>query len=106
LALGARIGNSWYITVCLEGLAAVAAVEGDHALAVRLYGAVETLATSGDVTLPARDRVFNARYLALARAALNDQTFEAAWAAGRVWALDDAIAEALSDFDLEEPGRP
>lgn len=105
LALGARIGNTWYIAVCLEGLAAVAAIEGNHALAVRLFGAVETLAMSGDVTLPASDRRFNARYLALARSGLNDKTVEAAWGAGRALALDDAIAEAMAESDLEMLGR-
>jgi predicted ATPase/DNA-binding XRE family transcriptional regulator len=116
LALGARIGNEWYITVSLGGLAAVASVEGNHALAVRLFGAVETLATSGEVSLPASDRRFNARYLALARSALDEKTVEAAWAAGLALALEDAIAEAMAESeqsavapthsDLDTLGRP
>jgi tetratricopeptide (TPR) repeat protein len=98
LTLGARVGNKWYIAVCLQGLAAVACVEGNYALALRLFGAVETLDRSGDVSLLSNDRVINARYLALARSALGDEIAEASWAAGRDLALDDAITEAMAEL--------
>jgi hypothetical protein len=101
LELGARIRNQWYITVSLEGLAGVAAVERRHEAAVTLFAAMEALAGAGEVVLPASDRAINAEFLAPARSALSEAAYAAAVQRGRSWNLESAMAAALEDTDVD-----
>jgi tetratricopeptide (TPR) repeat protein len=110
-AVGARVRSSLEIARASdEGVPALhslslaarlAGASGDHRRAVRLFAAVvgwhdrhdvgSGLATGAGWGLPEDDEALTA-----ARAALGEQEFAAAWAAGRLLSLDDAFDEALA----------
>jgi tetratricopeptide (TPR) repeat protein len=80
----------------LEAFAGVAVRQGRAMRAARLLGAAEALRiTVGCPLLPPAFPPYT-RDVAAARAQLNDDTFAAAWAAGRALTLEQAIAEALN----------
>jgi predicted ATPase/transcriptional regulator with XRE-family HTH domain len=89
--LGARVSNP----ESLEGLAATAVARGQIERAVRLSGAAEALREAiGSFMSPAVQSMRES-YLALARAQLDEATFEEAWEAGRAMSLKQAIMYAL-----------
>ena len=69
---------------------------GQPERAARLFGAADVLRESVGVPLPANERADHERYVDAVRAALGDESFAAAWDAGRALRLDEAIAEALA----------
>jgi hypothetical protein len=81
--------------LCLEGLAMLAADEGQPGRAARLYGAADGLREATGTPVEAADRAAHERAAAVSRAALGEEVFAAAWAEGRALPLDDAIALAL-----------
>ncbi|MGH2601604.1 MAG: ATP-binding protein, partial [Dehalococcoidia bacterium] len=81
----------------LQGMASVAAADGEAARAATLCGAADALRTALGVQLPAASRAKFDEALAVARAALGEDEFTAAWAAGQALSLEEAVAEALSD---------
>jgi non-specific serine/threonine protein kinase len=95
------IGLAWEhhdrlcVRMALPGLAGLATLEGDPARALRLAGAANALEENAGIWAfpPIRDR--HERWLAAARDAVDRLAGEAAWAAGRALALDDAVAYAL-----------
>jgi predicted ATPase/DNA-binding SARP family transcriptional activator len=89
----------------LEGLARVLAASAGNSLggewdrAVRLLGAADALrAAIGTPRAPAAGAAYQ-RLVDTLRAGLGEETFTAAWAAGRTMPLNEAVAYAL------EPGR-
>jgi hypothetical protein len=87
-------------SVCvLEGMAQLAWAKSQPSRAARLFGAAEALREAISFPLPPVDR---ADYEAVPsiKASLGQETFAAAWAAGRATSLEDAVA-----FTLGEPGR-
>ena len=80
---------------CLETAAGLAAVGGDAPSAAVLFGAAHGLRTSIAGIRPPDQQPWYDRYLELARAALDPEQFEAAFARGQTLALDDAVAAAL-----------
>ena len=94
LALSTRAGGIWLIGGPLIGLALVDAVTGDAASAARRLGAVEAVRVMGGLATPAQFQVRVDRTAALARAALGEEGYADAWAAGRA-DPDDVIAAAL-----------
>jgi hypothetical protein len=79
---------------CLEGLAAVAWAGGAAARAARLCGAA-AVARLPDITFTPACVAGGAEVVAAARAALGEEEFAAAWAAGQALALEEAVALAL-----------
>ncbi|MGH2603351.1 MAG: hypothetical protein ACRDJ9_28705, partial [Dehalococcoidia bacterium] len=84
------------IALCLEGFAELSLARRDHLRATRLLGAAEALreqigAPVAPVDLPAHERA-----VATVQAALSAPGFKAAWAAGRVLSLDQAMEVALA----------
>ncbi len=77
------IGNPLYLPWCLEGLAAVAAVEGRFAHAARLCGKRDALRARPGIGLPPADPPAYARLLESVRAALGQEAFDREQAAGR-----------------------
>jgi ATP/maltotriose-dependent transcriptional regulator MalT len=83
--------------VLLESIAGIAATSGQPEAAVRLFAAATTLRerTGYRVGDPAEPNAREARESA-ARAAIGEQAFEEAWAAGHALSRERAIAEALA----------
>jgi predicted ATPase/DNA-binding SARP family transcriptional activator len=101
-----RFDQQWElprIAASLEGLAAVAADAGMGTRAARLCGAAAVVREAPNArVLPAERAAWEARNAAV-RAALSEEAFAAAWAAGREMSLEDAITFALQDGDAGAP---
>jgi predicted ATPase/transcriptional regulator with XRE-family HTH domain len=95
LMLSREVGNLRDCTYCLEGLAAIAGAQQHPERAARLFGAAETLRKAVGMPISPVNRAAYDRDVVTARAQLDDAAFAAAWAAGRVLTLEQAIAEAL-----------
>ena len=88
VALGDRDG----IAESLEGLGGV----GSTAEAARLLGAAEALRKSMGRSLSPGELATNALIADSIRAAIGQDTFAVAWAAGRVLTIEEAVATALA----------
>jgi len=94
--LGDRLGAPYFA----EGLAKLATLRVSPVRAARLWGAAETLREQMGVSLSAFD-LANSDYeldLASVRSALDEATFETAWAEGRAMSFEQAV-----DYVLDEP---
>jgi transcriptional regulator with XRE-family HTH domain len=94
LALFGDLGQRNGIVHALEGVAGLAAAQGDARRAARLYGGAEVLREVIRNPLAPFDRTEYDRYVAAARAQLDEAAFAAAWAEGRALLPDQAVAEA------------
>jgi predicted ATPase/DNA-binding CsgD family transcriptional regulator len=97
LTFSAELGNEADVAHCLEGLASIAGVEGRIVCAARLWGAEEALLEKIEAAVYTYvpDRSFHRSRVAAARARLDEEAFEAAWAEGRAMSLGQAIECAL-----------
>lgn len=85
--------SNFMIADALTGFAGVAIADGKPGIAARLLGAVQGICeASSHPVLPHHGQ--HRRVLAETRAALANDTFMAAWEAGRVLPLEKAVAEA------------
>jgi predicted ATPase/class 3 adenylate cyclase len=100
LALSKKHGIKWATLECLYGLAGVSACQGQPERAARLLGAAELLRGGIDYSLPLPDQTDYERSLTVVRAAMSDETFAAALAAGRAMTLEQAIEYALDVSDI------
>src|SRR5205807_9482260 len=91
LALFRELGHKLEIARDVEGLAAVAVAQAQCERAARLFGAAEGLREAMGAPLPPADRAEHDRSVAAVRAALVEEAFAAAWAAGRAMPLEEAI---------------
>ena len=95
-------GDNRGIVWALEIMARAAASQGNAGRASRLGGAADALMEMIGVQLPPTLRGPHERYLGSVRAALGDESFAAAWAAGRTMRLPQILAYALArDEGLE-----
>jgi non-specific serine/threonine protein kinase len=103
LLLQQRVGDKQGIWLNLEGLAALAAHEGNPAHAARLLGAADAVRDEIGAVMQPLQRQGHEEHVATTRAALSDVAFAAAWTAGRALTLDQAITHALSGDRLRVP---
>ena len=102
--LGDRLGAPYFA----EGLAKLSALRSRPVRAARLWGAAEALREREGLSLSKFDRA-NSGYeqdLALVRSALDEATFDAAWAEGRAMSFEQAVGYLLGEpmtLDGEEP---
>jgi predicted ATPase/class 3 adenylate cyclase len=99
LALFREVGDRHGVAWVLSNLAIVAQSRGAWASAARLFGVVDALRValgSSSLSLSPAERSIYDAAVAATRAGLGDEAFAAAWAAGRVLSLEQAIAEALA----------
>ncbi len=97
LTLSSELGEESSVAYCLEGLATIAAHEGNLEHASRLWGAAEALLEEIEaISYPhASDPSLRRDRVDAARARLDQQTWEVAWAEGRAMTTEQAISEAL-----------
>jgi predicted ATPase/DNA-binding CsgD family transcriptional regulator len=109
LRLSLELGNKPKISYCLLGLAAVAALQGRPARAVRLWVAAETLREEIGLGLPLWDHTptdYQA-ILAATRSQLDAATWETARTEGRAMSPERAVEYALRSQETpEEAGAP
>lgn len=79
---------------CLRGIAGTAALLGQPEQTARLFGAADAHFERIGTAIWPVDKADSERNLEAARATLGEETFAAAFAAGRALSLQDAIAEA------------
>ena len=102
-----HLGERFHVGRCLWGLAQVALATGQAERSVRLLAAMEALDEAVGVVPPAGLRAQYGQAVSAARTALGEAAFGAAWAAGRVLPLAEAVAEALaSGRPADPPPRP
>jgi predicted ATPase/transcriptional regulator with XRE-family HTH domain len=85
----------WLASTDLEGLAGVAACQGDAELAARLYGAADAIrASCGTPVRPSHQGIYD-RGTAAARELLGQQEFARAYQEGRAVPVEQMITDAL-----------
>ena len=96
LDLAWRVGPRWVVAPVLEGIATVAAGQGQDLVAVELASKAAALRT--EIAVPVRPhwRADLEWTLATTRAALGDETFADAWEQGQERPLPDVIATAAA----------
>ncbi|HEU5101638.1 MAG TPA: tetratricopeptide repeat protein, partial [Roseiflexaceae bacterium] len=92
-----KAGIAW----CLVELAEVCQAQGQPERAVRLLAAAEALLAAIGRGLEPAVRADYERSLAVARVQLDEATFAAAWAAGRAMTLEQAMAYALEESEID-----
>jgi hypothetical protein len=104
LLFSAEVGDGTNVAYYLEGLATLAA-EGEPERAARLWGAAEAILEQIEVIAypHAADRSSYDHQLAAARASLDEQTWEEAWAEGQATTTEEAVAYALEGQNPESP---
>jgi predicted ATPase/class 3 adenylate cyclase len=99
LAIGRELGERFNIPFNLEGLAGVAAAEGEFIWAAQLWGAAGALREASAQPLPPVDRASYEQAVSVARAQLGEQAFAVAWQEGRATPLEQVIDRALKMGD-------
>jgi tetratricopeptide (TPR) repeat protein len=97
LQLARRYGFTFDAVICLEGMARAEAMQDKPERAARLLGVSAAQREALGTSLPpvAREDHDHARHAS--RAALGEEAFEAAWAAGHAMTLEEAIPEVAGD---------
>ncbi len=103
LKLSAELGNEADVAHCLEGLASIAGAEGRIVCAARLWGAEEALLENIEAAVYTYvpDRSLRRSRVAAARARLDEEAFDVAWAEGKAMTPEQAI-----EYALERPATP
>jgi ATP/maltotriose-dependent transcriptional regulator MalT len=92
LTLTSELGERWFIGWWLEALARIAAACGEAERAARLLGAFSALCEATGAVMPAQVLSNAQRTQAAVQAALDEERFATAWAAGRALTPEQAIA--------------
>jgi predicted ATPase/Tfp pilus assembly protein PilF len=95
LALAKERGDKRVAAECLQGLAATLGVNGDPAVAARLFGAADALLEGIGATPSAAEVATSERFVPMVREAIGDEQFERERAAGAALSADEAIGIAL-----------
>jgi non-specific serine/threonine protein kinase len=96
LALLRDLKLEYHSAIALSMLAGPVAAQGRAGRAARLLGASDAIFERMSISLQPADRVEIDTYAALAREALGDEAYEAAWSEGRAMSFEGAIAYALA----------
>jgi DNA-binding CsgD family transcriptional regulator len=91
LSLAQEVGDQWALAHCLEGFAGLTTLEHQPDHAARLFGAADGLRKRLNAGLPPAFQAWRDRELPLARSALGNLAFEAAFADGHRLTLDQAL---------------
>jgi predicted ATPase/class 3 adenylate cyclase len=98
LLVSSELKDQWVMPRALGGLAGAAVLAAHYERAARLFGATAAMREVSGTGEAARSfRVVYERDEAAARAALGDETFAAAWSAGRAMSLEHVVAFALGE---------
>ncbi len=98
LALYREMDNRVGVGECLEGLASVADAQGQSRRAAQLFGASAALRAATGTSVPPVDRAAIDAAIGRAWAALGDEAFAQAWAAGKTMPLERVITHILDDM--------
>jgi predicted ATPase/class 3 adenylate cyclase len=99
LLLHRELGNKHGVAECLAGLAGVAGKLGQPVRAARLFAASSALRQVIGVPMWAAEMADYERNLSIARAELDEQSWQQAWVEGEAMDIERAIDYALKDPD-------
>jgi predicted ATPase/DNA-binding CsgD family transcriptional regulator len=99
------VQGPWGHAMSMALFSHLAAVDGQPVRAVRLGAVATALRESYHTPLIPMSEGLLAESLEMARLALDDQAYAAAWAEGRVMSLDEGVAEALA-VEVDPAGAP
>jgi hypothetical protein len=99
LSLARSLGLDTYVRECLDGLAAVAAADGEPSRCVLLLGAVEAMMERAGETRTKGQEVIYARHIRHARGSLSEEEWSTLQEQGRGKPLDEVIEYALESID-------
>jgi tetratricopeptide (TPR) repeat protein len=99
LLLHRELGNKHGVAECLAGLAAVAGKLRRPVRAAQLFAASSALRKAMGATMWAAEMADYERNLSIARAELDEQSWQQAWAEGEAMDMDRAIEYALKEPD-------
>jgi len=99
LLLHRELGNKHGVAECLAGLAGVAGLVQQPMRAARLFGASAALRQAIGGTMWAAALADYERNLSIARAELDEQSWQQAWAEGKEMDIDRAIEYALKETE-------
>ncbi|NOK62448.1 MAG: hypothetical protein GFH27_549293n182 [Chloroflexi bacterium AL-W] len=94
LVLFQELGGRHFMAICFEGIADLAAIQGNHICAARLFGVAATLRETLHAYLAPIHRADHEDKLAQARSDIDPHVWEAAWTEGQMLTLQQAVAEA------------
>lgn len=94
LVLFKEVGGRHFVATCFEGIADLAALQGNHICAARLFGAAATLRETLHAQMAPIHRADYEHKLAEARSDIDPHVWEAAWAEGQMLTLHQAVVEA------------
>ena len=106
LALIQEVHGPWSLAMPLAGLSHVAAALGQPRRAVRLGAAASALSAAYDLPLIPLAEAHLREGLDLARQALGEPAYAAAWALGEALSLEERLAEALAVQGTPGAGTP
>lgn len=98
--------DPWGAAMVLAGLAGVASMQARPERAARLFAATGALLESIGELMDPVNRAEYERNLAIARAQLDQETWEQAWAEGRVLTLEEAVAYGLEKEAIAPTASP
>jgi predicted ATPase/transcriptional regulator with XRE-family HTH domain len=101
LMVGKLTKDRTHVALAIVGLAECSATLGNPERAARLYGAADAVFRSVGMSFHPlhASASFHERHLDLTRENLNPETFKAARAEGRAMTFEEAVAEALEDYE-------
>jgi non-specific serine/threonine protein kinase len=96
LEIQQQLRDPRYASQAIEVAAWIAAEQGQPLRAARLLGAVSQLRETIGVRVPPMTQAYYDEYLPHARDQVSPEAWDAAWQAGRVLSLEEALDDALS----------
>jgi tetratricopeptide (TPR) repeat protein len=97
LALSHELGDKRTTVECLHALAGIAALQGEPLEAALLSGAAESVHAAIKAPPSPAERMVSERFLRMARAGVDEESFSDSWAQGRRMSYDAAVAHALEN---------
>jgi ATP/maltotriose-dependent transcriptional regulator MalT len=91
LKMSLELDHKWNIARCLEGLAAVAAAQGEPVRAVWFMGAAQALCEAIGTPLPSLPQAMHELTIASLRTQLGEQAFDVSWAEGRAMTPEQVL---------------
>ncbi len=99
LRIWEELGDLDGVALTIDGLAMLAEKLGQAITATRLLGASENIRETVGSSFQASHRGWYDELVAAVRATLGDETFDAAWNAGKFVSVEEAIVEAVALAD-------
>jgi predicted ATPase/class 3 adenylate cyclase len=103
LALAHELGDKRTTVECLHALAGIASVQGEPIRAALLSGAAESVHAAIKAPPSPAERMVSERFLPIARAAVDEESFSDSWAQGWRMSYDAAVAYALENGHMRRP---